>query len=492
MSQRAKLLMAGTALVAALGLTAATNAWFVSLSRTPAGVVHSALVRCLPESGPERDTASLLTYGSLVSGSGVDTDGVPLILPGDSLLSMQTWTDNSRVVRTSLARDFQDGETPGTVIHRTERTDANGVTATMTQRDLMHAYETSSWYEGDTATGTPVDPVPSLDLSAYTAVTTAATTVESPNGKTITTVTLTTVYTPRNPEDKTFYTYVHNSIEEVTHEAASYYPDQDAYNGIIFPNLTYKTDETVLSVDTGKTVTHSYLIITETPGAGTPSGDGKTDPVPLPLTLGNLSTADVNIRVGLNATITRTKDSSPEVTPLVLRSGMDATDKGAYFLGMERAADNAFIELFRFKPASSSTYEWVKSTDETDSKTWSLFDLSLKNVEHPLDIPPPAQPTAPPDPAASGTPETPAPTPSPAPEETPPDLYAVIDALQVVSKSSFGVDKTPFEQSFNELYCSGAPTIRLSVHFYVRQSEYMAWSEFYSDSLSFTVPAQTP
>lgn len=487
--------MAGTALVAALGLTAATNAWFVSLSRTPAGVVRSALVRCLPESGPERDTASLLTYGSLVSGSGVDTDGVPLILPGDSLLSMQTWTDNSRVVRTSLARDFQTGETPGTVIHRTERTDKNGVTATMTQRDLMHAYETSSWYEGDTATGTPLDPAPSLDLSAYTAVTTAATTVERPEGRTITTVTLTTVYTPRAEGDGKIYTHVHNSVEEVTHEAATYAPDPSTFENIASV-LTYKTDETVLSVDTAQTVTHSYLIITETPASVT-APPGKTDPVPLTLTLGNLSTADVNIRVGLNATITRTdKDNNTTVTPLALRAGKNA-EEGAYFLGLTK--DSHFIELFRFEPADTDTYQWVQSadtgTDSQNSSVWSLFDLSLKapaEGANPLDIPPPVQPTAPPDPAASGTPETPAPTPSPDQEETPPDLYAVMDALQVVSRSSFGVDKTPFEQSFNELYCSGAPTIRLSVHFYVRQSEYMAWSEFYSDSLSFTVPAQTP
>ena len=210
MSLRAKLLMAGTALMAVLGLTAATNAWFVSLSRTPAGVVRSALVRCLPESGPERDTASLLAYGSLVSGSGVDTDGVPLILPGDSLLSTQTWTGNSRVVRTSLAREFQTGETPGTVIHRTERTASDGSAATMTQRDLMHAYETDQWYEGSASIGSAP-----ADLSAYTAVTAASTTVNKDDiAKTVTTVTLTTVYTPRDPQAPT-YTHVHSSVSSV-------------------------------------------------------------------------------------------------------------------------------------------------------------------------------------------------------------------------------------------------------------------------------------
>lgn len=495
MARRTKLLAAATAVLGLLALTGAAYAWFVSLNATPPGVVRSALVRCLPDSGEERSMESFLTYGSLVSGNSIDPEGVPLILPGDWLLSSTATQTNAatqaegattaRTVRTSRARLFQAGETPGTVIRAQLRysTGPEGaVTAvTRTQRDLMAVEEADIWYQGPDDTYPVLDPAPVLNLSDYVVVTTRHTDGPTTAGGVTTTITsLTTAYTPRDPDGQA-YTHVHSTREDVTHESPTFSPggwDQATFSALeALPR--FDTEETVLSVPEKSTQTASrtYLVLTET--RPREPGDADSAPAPLALGLGNCSTEDVCVRVGVSAVVVRGANAES----LTLRQGADSQ---SWYLGKE--SGGRFIELLALHTyAETGGYRWALSGDS--GGIWSLWDLTLPGPDGTgtTAVPAPTLPAAAESPSAS--PASPAPA-AAAPGEAAvpePGYYAVFDELSVVTGSHFGVEKAAFEQLFNDFYCNSSPTLQLRIRYYVRQSDYMDWSEFYSQSLDIKV-----
>lgn len=472
MTRRGKIALTVLVVGSLLGLVAATNAWFVAVSNTPPGKISSALVRYLPEAGP-RSFTSLLTYGNLISGGGVDPDGTPLVLPGNSLLASASASDGKRLVRTSIARAFEEKETVDTVIHREVRT-LGGVEITRKQRDLMQADPPlDRWYEGDSTT--PLASPPTINATQYDVVTTTSGGEGVPgtgpdNLPTITTTTVvTTTYTPR-VVGISAYRHEVTTTKIVTEEPETFSPNELAGKWVeATPVLT--ATETVLFVQLAplKQPTRSFLMI-EHVGTG---------PTTIPLTLGNLSTVASNVRVGLNGRLTSADGAS--VTNLTL-SGPDAD--GICYLGT--AIEGKSVELISFRPyqaaavttagAERAAYQWTPVLEKEGSDVeprWFLWDLT---VDGSLNVPALPQPD-------TGTESTVTAAQEPVP-------YIVTDALRIISKRptiNTALTDAEFELLFNQLYCEKVPTITLHVSYYARQNEYMGWNEFYSQDIDMSL-----
>lgn len=481
MTRRTKLILFVMALVSVLGLTVATNAWFVSVSATPPGKISSALVQYLPDGG-KQTIPSILDYGNLISGSGADTDGVALVLPGDRLLPMVTTTtgpddEKSQTVRTSIARPFEAGETVDTVIHWELRTatlsDLSTLTLTSKQRDLMRAgTPMSQWYKNDVALseGEPIPSPPPADYIAETTTAEAVATItyegDSPaEGSTDrpyagrpavrTTTSVTTLYTPRSAGGDT-YKLISTTANTVVQAAPEITPaDPDGLWATA--TKTHTATETVIFVDSSQTPTpdklptRSLLLIS-------PLGSALLDGPTLPLVLENHSTVDTNVRIGLNATVT-TPDATPATVALEAKWKADDADKtGTCYLGI--TTDGHFIELLAFSPAAG----WVPATKDF-ARNWVLWDLTT---------------------TADGAATTSIP-----PITTAPVRYPVTADFGIVSRSA-GLDSSIsdalFETLFNQLYCEKIPTITIHLSYYVRQAEFMDWTEFYSTEISMTIP----
>lgn len=473
MTRRGKVVLAVLTVGSLLGLVVATNAWFVSVNTTPPGKISSALVRYLPDTA-QRSFSSLLTYGSVISGSGVDPDGVPLVLPGDRLLSSASVDDKqNQNVRTSIARDFEDKETVGTVIHWEVRT-YGGVELTRKQRDLMDEKDpVDLWFVKDGAV--PIDP-PSINPTEYDIVTTTGGGVGVPGtgegGVPITTTTtiVTTTYTAR-ASDGISYRHEVTTTNIVTHEGASISPaDSAGLWADPAPAQYIKATETVLFVQTPPTAenpatqpTRSYLLIEHIGGGGAQTPAGTTQAIPL--SLGNLSTVETNLRIGLVAYLTPNTEGGVPV-PLVLKGPEAKT--GNYYLGSMDG--EFFVELIVFHPytPTDGAYRWAKVDETTEGvgkPLWSLWDLEVKDGAGAYTPAVPALPVAPAEPVG----------------------YTVSELLGIVSKPSTlgGVtDEGAFEIIFNKLYCENVPTITLRLSYYARQSEFMEWNEFYSQNLT--------
>lgn len=125
MKMRSKLALITLGVGVTAGAVGVTQSWFLSLNRTPPGAIGSALVRYLPETTGDQSLSDLLTYGNLIGGVGVDEEGIPHVLPGESLLStVETRGAGAgfqRVVNTSRVRSYQTGETVRTVIQAETR-----------------------------------------------------------------------------------------------------------------------------------------------------------------------------------------------------------------------------------------------------------------------------------------------------------------------------------------------------------------------------------
>lgn len=481
-------LIAASALLV-LAAVGATYAWFVSLNQTPTGVVDSALIRWLPEAG-ERSVPSLVKYGSLISGSSIDPDGTPLVIPGDRLLSGVTTTVDTAAgittqsVRTSIARAYRSGETEGTVIHGElryfeERDDMGTVTgvkpAARTQRDLMDAPDpVSTWYDG---TGAVLASPPAITPGLYDVTTTSDTVTTAPVGQTVTVTTLTTTYTTL--KDKVLdYTHTVVTTTTVTHEAARFSPagfDPAAWDAALaLPRYTY--EETVLSVPedpTESSTVRTRMVITEQ--RAWEAGDAAaTKEAALPLGLENCSTADSNLRIAFSATVVRSGSDGEVLTA--------REQDGVTYFGKEQ--DGHFIELIALAPASGDGFAWARSSGEASDgagRTWTLWDLTVPDGEGSAAM------TA----RIPGLPAAEADAPAPQPV-----YYPAVQALSVVSTPHFmgGVENAQaiFETAFNELYCKDLPIIQLRLRYYSRQADYMDWTEFYSDSISFSAPAPAP
>lgn len=481
MTRRGKIVLAVLVVGSALGLVAATNAWFIAVSNTPPGAINSALVRWLPAVG-ERSFTSLLTYGNIISGSGVDPDGVPLVLPGNYLLANVSTSGTTSTVRTSIARDFDDGpnhtapETVDTVIHWEVRT-LDGVELTQKRRDLMDAHDPiEKWWRDGIELGNDEKPV--LLPNLYDIVTTTDESIKKDDAaKTTTTTTVvTTTYTPR-PDAGSISSYKQEvtTIKVVIHESPVITPA--GYEGQWDSAVAVLTAmETVLFVQASPTIeapnsvkqpTRSYLIITPV---------RKLDGAVIPLALGNLSTTESNVRIGINGRLT---GADGKITPLTLSSPDPADPKsdGSYYLGS--TVDGKFIELIQFRPYGlEGQYQWVKVNEQATGKDslWSLWDLSINgNTKIPPNF------TVEPDPSTPDTPVAP----------TIPTPYTVTDMLRIVPKRpdvNTSVNDATFEQLFNQLYCDKVPTITLHLSYYVRQSEFMDWTEFHSQDIDLSMP----
>jgi hypothetical protein len=455
MTKGGKLVLALLAAGSALALVAATNAWFITVNSTTPINLSSALVRYLPESG-NRSFSSLLTYGNLISGSGVDPDGTPLVLPGDRLLSSATVdSKGDQIVRTSIARKYEAGETADSVIHWEVRTytraDGSSVELTRKQRDLMgHGNPVSQWY--DAADPANVIPDPRPDLSDYSASTTTSNSVDAGSAATVTTTTISTTYTPRFDDKLPTYLNVVTTVDTVTHEVYIIAPEADsALWDASPPDKYFAATETVLFAGSeGGPPTRSYLLIKNVGAGETPTEDAS---LPIPLSIGNLSTVDTQVRVGLNAYLTP-RSGSPSALSIL---GPDSAD--VYYLGAY--SGGKFVELLAFHPYTGSDYGWTKVTEQEEPRSpWALWDLEVDGST-----------AVPPVPDAHGQPVK----------------YTVTDRLNVASArsalSGAGSDEE-FEHLFNSLYCDDLPTITLHLSYYVRQNEFMDWTEFYSQDLT--------
>lgn len=480
MTRRGIVVLAVLAVGSVLGLVVATNAWFITVSQTPPGEVNSALVRYLPEAG-ERSLSSLLTYGNLISGSGVDLDGVPLILPGDRLLSSATADSaGNQTVRTSIARKFDTGatgagETVDTVIYWEVR-QVDGAEVVRKQRDLMDAKApVDQWWEN----GNPLPPgsAPSPNATLYDIVTTNERTVTedttqtaTSTGKTTTTTTVTTTYTPRPtaPENTPAYKRVVNTVKVVDHERASYTPTtytDAAWAALPSPTQYIKATETVLFVqnetDLKGLPTRSYLII-EHIGAGAAATEaGKSTAIPL--ALGNLSTVASSVRVGINVRLTTGTGDSSKTISLNL-AGPDPAKPGTYYLGT--TTEGYFVELVELRPYADKDgkYTWTEVEEKTDATSpWGLWDLTVKDDK--------------------GQATTAVPPAAPEPKQV---KYIVTDQFGIVSNPSGMAGSAPldkFEGLFNKLYCDNTPVITVHLSYYARQNEFMGWNEFYSQDI---------
>lgn len=455
MTKGGKLVLALLAAGSALALVAATNAWFITVNSTTPIDLSSALVRYLPESG-SHSFSSLLAYGNLISGSGVDPDGTPLVLPGDRLLSSATVdSKGDQIVRTSIARKYEAGETADSVIHWEVRTyaraDGSSVELTRKQRDLMgHGTPVSQWY--DAADPANVIPDPRPDLSDYSASTTTSSSVDAGGAATVTTTTISTTYTPRFDDKLPTYLNVVTTVDTVTHEAHVIVPEADSALWDASPPDKYlAATETVLFAGSeGGPPTRSYLLIKNVGAGEIPTEDAS---LPIPLSIGNLSTVDTQVRAGLNAYLTP-RSGSPSALSIL---GPDSAD--VYYLGAY--SGGKFVELLAFHPYTGSDYGWTKVTEQEDpGGPWALWDLE---VDGSAAVPPVAD--------AHGQPVK----------------YTVTDRLNVASArsalSGAGSDEE-FEHLFNSLYCDDLPTITLHLSYYVRQNEFMDWTEFYSQDLT--------
>ncbi len=450
MAKRTKLILFVMALVSILGLAVATNAWFVTVNATPPGKISSALVHYLPDGGGQT-IPSILKYGNLVSGNGADPDGTALVLPGDSLLPLVTTEGGTQTVRTSIARLFEEGETVDTLIHWEIRANG-GVELTSKQRDLMRAgTPVSQWYKD----GVPLDTPPSPTAADYIAETTTAEESKSTTAEgfpaTQTTLTVTTVYTPRKEGAPTFQ-LVSTTVNIIVHEPAKIAPaDQaDLWDGAA---QLHSAVETVIFVQDGTVEqtnlpTRSILLIRTPNTVDAPSAA-------LPLMLENRSTVETNVRIGLNARVTPLGSGK---TPFPLET---REKNGTYYLGA--TIENHFIELLAFRPADG----WVKVAEQGGkSSPWALWDF-----------------------APGGSPAIPAISPPVDAPDAPavPVRYPVTDSFRIISESA-GLDGTidtaQFELLFNRLYCEDVPTITIHLSYYVRQHEFMDWTEFYSQDLT--------
>lgn len=458
MTRGGKLVLGLLAVGSALALAAATNAWFITVNSTSPIDLSSALVRYLPDTG-RRSFSSLLTYGNLLSGSGVDPDGTPLVLPGDRLLSSATvGVNGNRTVRTSIAREYDPGETADSVIRWEVRTypraDGSSVELTRKQRDLMaRGTPASRWY--DAADQEITDPHPAAaDYSASTTtdISSVSGTVQG-NPATITTTAITTTYAPRLNAELPTYRNVITTADTVIHEGPTIVPAADSALWGAAPPARYLTAvETVLFAgSSGGLPTRSYLLIKNVGAGETPTGDTSA---PVPLSIGNLSTVNTRVRIGLTAYLT---PHSGQPSVLDLR-GPDSD--GVYYLGA--SSEGKFVELLTFRPYVGSGYAWTKAAEaETGKSPWALWDLTVNSS---FDVPP--------VPDGQGQPVK----------------YVVTDRLGVASErsglSGSADDDAEYEHLFNALYCDDLPTITLRLSYYVRQSEFMDWVEFYSQDLN--------
>lgn len=452
MPRRTKLLMASMAVVLVLGLTGVTRAWFVSLTATPPGVVDSALVHYLPER-ELRDVDALLAYGDLISGRSVGPDGVPLILPGDRLLSGKRVQVDGGVttttLRTSTARPYESGETQGTVIDRETRYAPDGTPVTRRQRHLMDVASTDQWFEGETL----LTDIPTLEPSQYEPETVSTTDEREVGGQTIITSTITTTYTPRSDALST-YRHVITSTVTITHEAATIDP-AGASLDVLPPVPSVTTKETVLYADAGgKLPTRSYQIVTfQRPYA---AGDtATTEDVPIPLSVENFSTTETRLRLAMSAVVVKNGTAQSLVQKSTTQNGVTTYHFGQYYTVGERSY---FIELLSITPAEG----WGQAQDPESGSLWTLWDRTeavpvVRDEES---------------------------------QEIVPTRYPVVDAFSVAAETSFGADgvtKDIFEAGFNQLYSTGTPTVEIRLRFYARQDAYMDWREFLSKDLSLTL-----
>lgn len=477
MTKRAKLIFALAAATAVLALSAATYAWFIALSTTPAGLVTSALVQCLPEKGL-RDPDSLLAYGSLISGYSVDPDGnVPLVLPGDKLLSgLRTEAGGASTLRTSIARQFEAGETVNTEIWRETRYAVPLPPITRTQRELMGVVgPIFQWFLGDTL----LLEDPHLNPNLYDRQITSASHSTPGADKTVTVELITTTYTQLE-DPNVIYREERTTTTTVTHEAASY---QGSGGGDLAAEWaardavkTLKVTELVLAVPppgsgTSDPLTRSSLLITD----ARTSADATQKETSLPLSIGNLSTTPTQIRIGVSV-ILKPRVGQPEALKM---QGID----GAFTLG-KGDKENHFIDLITLTTGAGTdslggTYQWTQTTGENaTSSPWYFWDMNYtadgKTTNTIPSSLPPEQPS--PAPSAALPEETPAPSRPPEPV-----LYTALQTLSVTSRPSTAVDVIHFEEQFNALYCTNTPTIELRVRYFVRQNDYMDWTEFYSE-----------
>lgn len=469
MNTRSKLALLTLCAGVTAGAVGVTQAWFVSLNRTPPGSILSALVRYQPEFQEDQTMDVLLTYGNLVGGTGVDEEGVPHVLPGESLLATVleegTGADYKRTVHTSRVRSYQRGETVRTVISaetrsyqvvETELVDGEPVEVTKTlevtrsQRDLFHSEETV------TENGILLPPGTMPDLAGWELLTISSQRQDpvTSGGKTVTVITSTSTYVLVG--DRTQQKVVVTATTEtVTHERETYVggtkADFDSYlaHGGAWLNTMTETVLALLPDQTNPQSVRTQLTVVG-PGRSLPLGNGHF----LPLSMGNQSTVATNLRLGVSATLTpRTNEgvTLPTQTLAIQSAG------GLYYLGVTDPTTSQFVELLELDLADN----WLATTEA------NVWDLSLPGVgmNIPAQLDPLAEPT----------------------------IYPAVTGVSVSTSSHFGLadNQEEFELAFNRLYAQNSPLIELRIRFYAKQADYMDWKEFYTTGISMNISGAT-
>ncbi|MEG1577132.1 MAG: hypothetical protein RRY64_00285 [Oscillospiraceae bacterium] len=475
----------GLCLVFCLSVVTVTRSWFISHDEASFNAVTAGVVHYLPEN-PMSQTDMVL-YGNLIGGNSVDSLGVSRVLPGDSLLPYHTVTINgtSATEKTvsSIVHPFNAGETPGSVIHREERTTGEGKTVVRIQRDLLTKGDPiTQWYNKDAPGSAMSKPPTDADLGLCQKVTgtpiTTVTEVPAAPGanpptpaRTETTVSLTTVYNG----DVTGYTSVTTQTNTVTHETASFTGGIETEwknSAANTPRLT--STESILYAGGDQKNTTSLLDVTYFRAAHNGEQPIPT-PAVMPLVLGNCSTVPTNLRISATVTISSAKYATP--AKLTFKQGTDA-NQGYWYAGTE-VANVGFVELLRIKPAAG----WTRATPAPVSPTapvsdtepvWELTAIGGTTVS--------AIPALPGGPVVSVVPVSPSVTPTPAPPLQP-VRYAALDGVSIAEKSAFKLADSVFETKFKDLYCNDT-MIEIKLSYFARQANYMEWNEFHSDRLT--------